>query len=117
MGALSRQFPRRLIEQWNPVPGEDRLVRLARVLGEFKWSSQHLDGGVCDGHAETTFGSVGARRAALTRPARSGAARGPATALDGDRGGAVPPWGVAVRGGGARPGARLPGGPAGSGGE
>ena len=31
----------------------------AVVEGEFKWSSQHLDGGVCDGHAETAFGSVG----------------------------------------------------------
>jgi putative transposase len=44
------------------------------VQGEFKWSSQHLDGGVCDGHAETAFGSVGARRVALARPARGGAA-------------------------------------------
>jgi hypothetical protein len=43
-------------------------------MGEFKWSSQHLDGGVCDGHAETAFGSVGARRAVLARPARGGAA-------------------------------------------
>ncbi len=44
------------------------------VQGGFKWSSQHLDGGVCDGHAETAFGSVGARRVALARPARGGAA-------------------------------------------
>jgi transposase InsO family protein len=44
------------------------------VQGEFKWSSQHLDGGVCDGHAETTFGSLGARRVALARPARGRAA-------------------------------------------
>jgi transposase InsO family protein len=44
------------------------------VQGEFKWSSQHLDGGVCDGHAETAFGSVGARRVVLARPARGGAA-------------------------------------------
>ncbi len=60
-----------------------------RYLGEFKWSSQHLDGGVCGGHAETTFGSVGARRVALARPARGDGACGPATVLDGDRGGAV----------------------------
>jgi putative transposase len=40
------------------------------VQGEFKWSSQHLDGVVCDGHAETAFGSIGARRVALARPAR-----------------------------------------------
>ena len=44
------------------------------VQGGFKWSLQHLDGGVCDGHAETTFGSLGARRVALARPARGGAA-------------------------------------------
>jgi transposase InsO family protein len=44
------------------------------MQGEFKWSSQHLDGGVCDGHAGTAFGSVGARRVALARPARGGAA-------------------------------------------
>jgi putative transposase len=44
------------------------------VQGEFKWSSQRLDGGVCDGHAETAFGSVGARYVALARPARGGAA-------------------------------------------
>jgi putative transposase len=44
------------------------------VQGAFKWSSQHLDGRVCDGHAETAFGSVGARRVALARPARGGAA-------------------------------------------
>ncbi len=44
------------------------------ALGGFKWSLQHLDGGVCDGHAETAFGSVGAGRLALARPARGGAA-------------------------------------------
>jgi transposase InsO family protein len=44
------------------------------VQGGFKWSSQHLDGGVCDEHAGTAFGSVGARRVALARPARGGAA-------------------------------------------
>jgi putative transposase len=59
------------------------------VQGGFKRSSQHLDGGVRDGHAEAAFGSVGARRVALAGPARGGAARGPAAVLDGDRGGAV----------------------------
>ena len=57
--------------------------------GGFKWSSQHLDGGVRDGHTETAFGSVGARRVALARPARGGAARGPTAVLGGDRDGAV----------------------------
>src|SRR5919202_5004678 len=45
------------------------------VQGGFKWSSQHLDGGVRDGHTGTAFGSVGARRVALARPARGGGAR------------------------------------------
>ena len=45
-----------------------------QTLGGFKWSSQHLDGGVRDGHAEAAFGSVGARRVALAGPARGGAA-------------------------------------------
>src|SRR5689334_23784184 len=57
--------------------------------GGFKWSSQHLDGGVRDGHAEAAFGPVGAGRVALAGPAGGGAARGPAAVLDGDRGGAV----------------------------
>jgi hypothetical protein len=43
-------------------------------VGGFKWSSQHLDGRVRDGHAEAAFGSVGARRVALAGPARGGAA-------------------------------------------
>src|SRR3954453_21510651 len=58
----------------DPVPGEDRPVGLARVLGGFKWSSQRLDGRVRDGHAEAAFGSVGAGRVALAGPARGGAA-------------------------------------------
>ncbi len=61
------------LQRCRPPPGlihhSDRGVQ-----GSFKWSSQHLDEGVCDGHAETAFGSVGARRVALTRPARGGAA-------------------------------------------
>jgi transposase InsO family protein len=44
------------------------------VQGGFTWSSQHLDGGVRDGHAEAAFGPVGARRVALAGPARGGAA-------------------------------------------
>src|SRR3954453_10147893 len=79
--------------------------------GGFKWPSQHLDGGVGDGHAEAAFGSVGARRVALAGPARGGAARGPAAVLDGDRGGAVQRgrggWGRCVVGGG---GTMVPGG-------
>jgi putative transposase len=63
MAIRHRQPPRGLIQH------SDRGVQ-----GGFKWSSQHLDGGVRDGHAETAFGSVGARRVALARPARGGAA-------------------------------------------
>jgi transposase InsO family protein len=59
MAIRHRQPPRGLIHH------SDRGVQ-----GEFKWSSQHLDGVVCDGHAETAFGSIGARRVALARPAR-----------------------------------------------
>jgi hypothetical protein len=54
--------------------GMDYFYADQQVQGGFKWSSQHLDGGVCDGHAETAFGSVGSRRVALARPARGGAA-------------------------------------------
>jgi hypothetical protein len=49
-------------------------LQTAITLGGFKRSSQHLDGGVCGEHAEAAFGSVGARRVALARPARGGAA-------------------------------------------
>ena len=44
------------------------------VLGGFKWSSQHLDGGGCDGHSEAALRSGIARSVALARPARGGAA-------------------------------------------
>jgi putative transposase len=63
MAIQRRQPPRGLIHH------SDRGVQ-----GGFKRSSQHLDGGVRDGHAETAFGSVGARRVALPRSARGGAA-------------------------------------------
>ena len=53
--------------------------------GGFKRSSQHLDGGGCDGYAEAAFGSVRARGVALTRPAFGGAARGSSAVLGGGR--------------------------------
>jgi hypothetical protein len=56
------------------APTTDVRLKKRIVRGGFTWSSQHLDGGVRDGHAETAFGSVGARRVALARPARGGAA-------------------------------------------
>src|SRR4051794_41367661 len=39
------------------VPPQHLAVGPARVLGGFKWSTQHLDGRVRDGHAEAAFGS------------------------------------------------------------
>ena len=38
---------------------------IALLLPGFKWSSQHLERGGCDGHSEAAFGSVRARRLAL----------------------------------------------------
>ena len=68
------------------------------VQGRFRWSSQRLEGGGCDGCAETALGSGGARRVAAAGPAGGGAARAPAAVLGGDRGGAV----ERGRGGGRR---------------
>ncbi len=42
--------------------------------GGFKWSSQRLEGGGCGEHSKAAFGSVRARRVAVARPARGGAA-------------------------------------------
>jgi transposase InsO family protein len=42
----------------------DRGVQLG-----FKWSSQHLERGGCDGQSEAAFGSVRARRLAVARSA------------------------------------------------
>jgi putative transposase len=57
------------------------------VQGRFRWSSQHLAGGGCDGCAETAFGSGRSRRLAVAGPAGGGPARGPAAVLGGDCGG------------------------------
>src|SRR3954451_3485679 len=71
----------------DPVPGEDRPVGLARVLGGLKWSSQHLDQGGCGGPSKAAFGSVPARRVAVPGPPLRGAAGGSAPVLGVDRGG------------------------------
>ncbi len=42
--------------------------------GGLNWSSQHVDGGGCDGHTEAAFGSVWAGGDTLSRPATDGAA-------------------------------------------
>src|SRR5215218_6872533 len=54
--------------------------------GGFKWSSQHLDGGSCDGEAEAEIGSVRAGAITVTRSATGGGTRGAATVLGSDRG-------------------------------
>ncbi len=62
-------------------------VVYVKVVGGFKWSSQHLDGGDCDEYSEAALGSVGARRVAVARAAGGGAERGSAAVLGVDRGG------------------------------
>src|SRR4051794_26135300 len=54
------------------VPVIDRLR--GRVQRAFKWSSQHLERGGCDGHSEAAFRSVRAGRVAVARSALGGAA-------------------------------------------
>jgi transposase InsO family protein len=53
--ALQRYRPPRGL-----IPHSDRGVQPG-----FKWSSQHLERGGCDGRSEAAFGSVWARRVAL----------------------------------------------------
>ena len=57
-----------------------------RVLGGFKWSSQHLDGS-CDEHSKTALGSFWAGALVLTRSTAGGRARGAAAILGSDCGG------------------------------
>src|ERR1700727_2846048 len=57
-----------------------------RVLGGFKWSSQHLDGS-CDEHSKTALGSFWAGALVLTRSTAGGRARGAAAILVRDCGG------------------------------
>src|SRR4051794_11145287 len=60
------------------------------VMGGFKWSSQHLDGGGCDEGWETALGSGATSRVAgIAWPTRRGAAGEPAAVLGGDCGGSV----------------------------
>src|SRR5215217_6567312 len=60
------------------------------VEGGFRWSSQHPEGGGCDGHSEAAVGpGTAGRVGAVTRPARGGTARGPAAVLGLDRGGSA----------------------------
>jgi hypothetical protein len=56
-----------------------------RVLGGFKWSSQHLDGS-CDEHSKTALGSFWAGALVLTRSTAGGRARGAAAILGSDCG-------------------------------
>src|SRR3954464_5583537 len=73
----------------DPMPLQHRPIRPSRVLGGFKWSSQHLDGGGCDEGWETALGSGATSRVAgVAWPTRRGAAGEPAAVLGGDCGGA-----------------------------
>jgi len=66
LGAFLRQFA-----HWGRASERDRWWAKRfedadlKVLPGFKWSSQHLERGGCDGHSEAAFGSVRARRVAL----------------------------------------------------
>src|SRR3954470_23515410 len=72
------------------MPLQHRPIRPSRVLGGFKWSSQHLDGGGCDEGWETALGSGATSRVAgIAWPTRRGAAGEPAAVLGGDCGGSV----------------------------
>src|SRR4051794_29023482 len=68
------------------MPLQYRPIRPSGVLGGIKRSSQHLDGGSCDGEAEAAIGSVRAGAITVTRSATGGGTRGAATVLGSDRG-------------------------------
>ena len=55
--------------------------------GEFKWSSQQLEGECCDGHSEAAVGPSGAAGIAVAGSAGGGARRGPAAVLGSGCGG------------------------------
>src|SRR3954468_7203873 len=67
------------------VANLDPLRIAPRVQPGFKWSSQHLERGGCDGCSEAAFGSVWAKRVALAWSALCCATRGSASVLGGDR--------------------------------
>ena len=54
---------------------ESPLVARGGILGGFKWSLQHLDGGGCDEHSKATCGSVWAAALAITRSTAGGRTR------------------------------------------
>src|SRR3954469_7676326 len=55
------------------MPLQHRPIRPSGILGGFKWSSQHLDGGGCDEGWETPLGSGATSRvAAVAWPTRRG---------------------------------------------
>ena len=63
-----------------PVLSEQLLVIPARVLGEFKRSSQHLDRRNCDDYSKAPFGLVQASTVAVAGPA-SGSTTGKLSAV------------------------------------
>jgi hypothetical protein len=59
------------------------------TLGGLNWSSQHLDGGGCDGQAEATVGSVWTEAVYIPGAAAGGGAQGTEAVLGCDCGGPV----------------------------
>ena len=57
------------------VLGKQLPVGESRVLGGFKRSSQHLDGGGCDEHSKAAFGSIWAGAIVVTRSTAGGGTR------------------------------------------
>jgi hypothetical protein len=67
--------------------GKQFTVLVGSILGGFKWSSQHLEGGGCDEEAQAAFRSVWSGAIVLTRSTAGGRARGAAAILGSDCGG------------------------------
>jgi hypothetical protein len=61
--------------QTMPPVGHQALELFARILGGFKWSSQHLDKGSCDEHSKAAFGSIWAGTIVVTRSTTGGRTR------------------------------------------
>jgi transposase InsO family protein len=74
--AASAQFVLDALEQAVHMrrPTEPGLIHHSDRGGQggFKWSSQHLEEGVCDGYSKAAFGSVRAWRVAVAGPAAGG---------------------------------------------
>jgi hypothetical protein len=72
MGALSQQFPLRLIDLSDGGGLQDIAIVAGGVLGGFNWSSQHHREECCDGR-ETAVGSSVTGQVEVARAAGGGA--------------------------------------------